>query len=175
MSSLITNYAVDCTKDSIGGISKMRIANKCDLDPVTPYTVVNGIITGINMLAGKQFYSFNLIKNTSHIAQALTASEVNGTVFYAQSGTLILNKLRATTSALVDNLARNLLVMIVEDKNGEVVLLGKDNGLDVSGGTITTGTASGDRNGYELQFKGEEKYVSHIDPTIIAGLLIPKV
>ena len=175
MSSLITNYIADCAKDSIGGISKMRIASKCDLDPVTPYTVVNGVVTGINMLVGKQFYSFNLIKNTSTVSQAITASEVNGTVFYAQTGTLILNKLRAATSNLVDALARNLLVMIVEDKNGEVILLGKDNGLDVSGGGVHVGTASGDRNGYEIQFKGEEKYISHVDPTIIAGLLIPKV
>ena len=36
-------------------------------------------------------------------------------------------------------------------------MMGLENGADVSGGTIVTGTAMGDLSGYTLTFSGQEK------------------
>jgi hypothetical protein len=171
MSCAITeDYVIDCNKDSVGGLSKMRVASRND---IVSYTETAGKITAITMKTGSRFYDVQLVKSTSTYSNTLTANPQAGTFFYAQSATLILNKIKAATTAFVESLAKSSLVMIVLDKNGEVVLLGRENGLDLNGGTAGAGTASGDRNGYELQFAGEEIKLSHVDPTIIDDLLLP--
>jgi hypothetical protein len=45
---------------------------------------------------------------------------------------------------------------IVLDNNDRYWLLGAANGLEVSAGTAGTGTAFGDRSGYELTLSGME-------------------
>ena len=44
----------------------------------------------------------------------------------------------------------------VEDYNGNVFMMGLENGADVSGGTVVSGTAMGDMSGYTLTFSGQE-------------------
>ena len=46
--------------------------------------------------------------------------------------------------------------IIVQDYNGNYMVVGLENGADVSGGTIVTGTAMGDMSGYTLVFSGME-------------------
>ncbi|MEO6721435.1 MAG: hypothetical protein ABIN67_13790 [Ferruginibacter sp.] len=171
MSCAITaGYVIDCNKDSLGGLSKVRIAAKKDIVSIAETA---GVISAVVMQTGTQFYDFALVKSTSSFSNAITSNPTNGSMFYAQSATLIFNKLKSATSALVDSLCRASLVLIVEDRNGEIIMLGRENGMDVSGGTIGSGTAGGDRSGYELQLTGEESKTSHVDPTIMAALLLP--
>lgn len=170
MPSAITGgYVADCNKNNVGGLKVVKIASKCDIETITE---LNGVITAIDMVTGSKFYEFQLVKSTSNFSLAPTSNAQNGTAFYAEALSLVFNKMKSTTSALVDSLVKSSIVAIVEDKNGEAFLLGRTLGLDLSGGTIGSGTASGDRNGYELQFSGEEAKISHVDPTIIAGLLV---
>jgi len=166
-------YTIDCNKDSLGGLARVRLIAKNNIES---YTVgVDGIITGIKIKTGKMFYDFALVKSTSNFVNTYTSNPANGTFFYAQALTLVFNKIKAATSKTVHALATSSVVAIVEDRNGEVILLGKENGLDVSGGTMASGTAGADRNGYDLQFTGEEKDCSHVDPTIVATLLVAAV
>jgi hypothetical protein len=166
----IEDYEIDCNKDSLGGLEVIYIAIRGDIEG---YTETAGAISAVNMKTGKKFFKFDLVKSTSNFTNTLTANAQTGTFFYAQAATLVMNKLKAATSALVDGLAQNSLVMITKDRNGEFIMLGRENGLDVSGGTAGSGTASGDRSGYEIQFTGEEKKMSHVSPAIIDDLLIP--
>jgi hypothetical protein len=169
MPSAITGgYVADCSKDNIGGLKVVKIASKCDIKSITK---ANGVVTAIQMNSGTKFYEFQLVKQTSNFVITPTVNAQNGTAFYAEALTIVFNKLKSATSTLVDGLVKGSIVAIVEDRNGEAFLLGRSLGMDLSGGTIGSGTASGDRNGYELQFHGEESEISHIDPTIIPALL----
>jgi hypothetical protein len=104
--------------------------------------------------------------------ETVTASIQNGTIFYAQELTIVLNKLQANTRNEILLLAKNNLVAIVEDKNGKYWYLGQDGGLDITGGTAGSGTAAGDRSGYELTFSGQEKELSpEVLDSIIGGLI----
>jgi hypothetical protein len=47
--------------------------------------------------------------------------------------------------------------VLVVDHNDNVFLMGKDNGADVTAGTVSTGNALGDFNGYNLTFTSMEK------------------
>lgn len=165
--SLSQNYVLDC-KDSLGGIKAAWFIGHAD---VTAVTEASGVVSAITKAAGKVFYKYQLVRNTSSLTENVTASVENGTVFYAQELTIILNKMQANTRNEILLLAKNNLMAVVEDANGKYWLLGKGNGLDLSGGNSGSGTAQGDRNGYTLTFSGGEKELApEVSSTIIAGL-----
>jgi len=75
--------------------------------------------------------SSQLVKQTSSLTENITASVENGTVFYAQELSIILNKLQASTRNEILLLAKNNLLAVVQDGNDKYWLLGKVNGADL--------------------------------------------
>ena len=139
---------------------------------VTGITAAAGIVTAITKAAGKKFYKYDLAKETSAFTETFTSSVQNGTFFYAQELSVVLNKLQTNVRNEILLLAQNNLLAIAEDKNGAYWLLGRLNGLDVTGGTAESGTASGDRSGYTITFTGQEKELAiAVNSGIIAALL----
>ena len=166
--ALTQDYVLDC-KDSLGGLKSVLFI---EAGNVTDTTEVAGVITVITKAAGKTFFKYDLVKETSSFTETVTASIQNGTIFYAQELSIILNKLQANTRNEILLLAQNSLVAIAEDKNGKYWMLGKLGGLDITGGTAASGVATGDRSGYELTFSGQEKALApEVLSSIIAGLL----
>jgi hypothetical protein len=151
--ALTQNYTLDC-KDSIGGLKEVYFAA---VEDVASWTGTNGTYTGVTMDSGKYFWKYDLVKESSNFAEAVNTNVQNGTVFYAQTLEIILNKLQVNTRNEILLLAKNNLVAIVKDNNGAQWILGFSNGLDITGGGSATGTAFGDRNGYTLTFTGNEK------------------
>lgn len=165
--ALTQGYTLDC-KDSLGGIKAAWFIAHQD---VTAVTEASGVVTAITKAAGKVFYKYQLVRNTSSLTENITASVENGTVFYAQELSIILNKLQANTRNEILLLAKNNLMVVVEDANGKYWLLGKTNGVDLTGGNSATGTAQGDRSGYTLTFTGGEKELApEVNSSVISGL-----
>lgn len=163
---LTQGYTLDC-KDSLGGIKAVFLIAHAD---VTAITQASGIVSAIT--ANDVFYKYELVKNTGAMTETITASVENGSVFYAQELSIVLNKLQANTRNEILLLAKNTLMIIAQDANDKYWLLGKTQGMDLTGGTATTGTAQGDRNGYTLTFTGGEKELApEVNSGIIAGLL----
>ncbi|CAB5223161.1 hypothetical protein UFOVP384_1 [uncultured Caudovirales phage] len=166
--ALTQGYTLDC-KDSLGGLKSVLFIES---ENVSVATESAGVVTDISLAVGKYFYKYELVKETSMFMETVTASVQNGTIFYAQELTIVLNKLQANTRNEILLLAKNNLVAIVEDKNGKYWYLGQDGGLDITGGTAGSGTAAGDRNGYELTFSGQEKELApEVSSSIIGGLI----
>lgn len=165
--ALTQGYTLDC-KDSLGGIKAMWVINHANVSSVTE---ASGIVSAITKAAGKVFYKYELVKNTGSLTETITTSVENGTVFYAQELSIVLNKLQANTRNEILLLAQSTLMVVVQDANDKYWLLGRYTGLDVTGGTSATGTAQGDRNGYTLTFTGGEKQLApEVNSGIIAGL-----
>jgi hypothetical protein len=165
--ALTQGYTLDC-KDSLGGIKAMWVINHAN---VTAVTEASGIVSAITKAASKVFYKYELVKNTGSLTETITTSVENGTVFYAQELSIVLNKLQANTRNEILLLAQSTLMVVVQDANDKYWLLGRFTGLDVTGGTSATGTAQGDRNGYTLTFTGGEKQLApEVNSGIIAGL-----
>jgi hypothetical protein len=166
--ALTQGYTLDC-KDSLGGLKSVLFIES---ENVSVATEAAGVVTDISLAVGKYFYKYELVKETSMFMETVTASVQNGTIFYAQELTIVLNKLQANTRNEILLLAKNNLVAIVEDKNGKYWYLGQDGGLDITGGTAGSGTAAGDRSGYELTFSGQEKELApEVLDSIIGGLI----
>ena len=165
--ALTQGYTLDC-KESIGGVKAVWFIPFSD---VTTITEASGVVTTITKSAGKVFYKYQLVKQTSSLTENITASVENGTVFYAQELTIVLNKMQANTRNEILLLAKNNLMAVIQDANDKYWLAGRVNGLDLTGGGSASGTAQGDRNGYTLTFSGGEKELApEVTSGIIAGL-----
>ena len=167
--NLTQNYVLDC-KESLGGLKAVYFIESGNVEGYTSDSFQ--VVTGITLASGKYFYKYDLVKETSSFTETVTASVQNGTVFYAQELTIVLNKLQANTRNEILLLAKNTLVAIAEDRNGAYWLLGKDNGMDITGGTAASGVAAGDRSGYELTFSAQEAALApEVSSSIIASLI----
>lgn len=149
--ALTQGFVLDC-KESVGGIKSVRFV---EFDNVASIAYAAGVAT-LTMVASKKFWEYAQVRETSSFTETITANVQNGTIFYSQELSVILNKLAAATRNEILLLAKNRLMAIVEDMNGNYWLLGAKNGLDITGGNSATGTASGDRNGYTLTFQAME-------------------
>jgi len=165
--ALTQGYALDC-KDSLGGITEVYFMAFQD---VASYTVSGGVVTALTKDSGKRFYKYELVKGTSSFVENINASVENGTIFYQQELTIILNKLQANTRNEILLLAQNLLVAVAKDNNNKYWYLGLTKGLDITGGSAQSGAALGDRSGYSLTFTGQEADLSPEVASNIASAL----
>ena len=142
-------------KDSVGGLKNCYFVNFGAITGVTyngTNTDVIDEVTGTSLNA----YKYEL-KGTNVLEQPITSSRENGTTFFEQSLKLQLKKLTPKDHKELKLLTYARPYVIVEDHNGNLFLCGLENGMEVTGGTITTGTAMGDLSGYTLELKGMEK------------------
>ncbi len=165
--ALTQGYSLDC-KDSLGGITEVYFMAFQD---VASYTVSGGVVTALTKDSGKRFYKYELVKGTSSFVENINASVENGTIFYQQELTIILNKLQANTRNEILLLAQNLLVAVAKDNNNKYWYLGLTKGLDITGGSAQSGAALGDRSGYSLTFTGQEADLSPEVASNIASAL----
>jgi hypothetical protein len=129
------------------------------------------VVSGITTTGSTKFYKYELPKQTSQFTETVNPSTENGTIFYQQDLQVILNKMNANLRNELRLLGQNRLMAIVTDRNDTYWLLGSRNGLELSAGTSQTGTAMGDRNGYDVTFTAlEEVPMLSVDSTIIAAL-----
>jgi hypothetical protein len=126
------------------------------------------------MADGKQFYKYAGVKNSIAYTDAFTKNE-NGSNSYVPTVLINLRGLRKEVRSELQTLTRLNVMVIVKTRAGQYVLLGRGEGLEVTAFTAQSGQAQGDLNGYQgLQFIGTENEMGHfVDPSIIAGLLVP--
>jgi hypothetical protein len=143
--------------DGIGGIKSIWVlgASGATAPSVSGLTVVTSGITAIS--GAGVWYNFELKRNTSSLAQNTTKNFENGTIFWEQVLTAVLFKYDQDKRNQLLVLGQNDKIQIVAvDQNDVAYYLGQVNGMYLSGGSAATGTAFGDRNGFELIFTGQE-------------------
>lgn len=165
--ALTSNYVIDC-KDSLGGLTEVYFM---EFGNLTSYTEASGVITALVKAAGKKFYKYELVKGTSMLMENINASVENGTIFYQQELTVVLNKLQVATRNEILLLAKNRLVAVAKDNNGKYWILGITKALDISAGSGASGTAEGDRSGYTLTFTGKEAALAQEVSSGVAAVL----
>jgi hypothetical protein len=157
MSCFITSGSVFGCSDGIGGIKKIYVVGGATGE-VTGYTYnAEGAITGATSATGTTLYGFDLKRNTSSLAQNVQKNFENGTIFFEQVLTAILFRYDQEKRNQLKVLSQNDQIQIIAiDQNNTYYLLGQVHGMYLSGGAATSGTAYGDRNGFELIFTGQE-------------------
>ena len=154
---ITSGFTLDCN-DSNGGIEKIFIAN----GPVESITEAAGTISAITVggsaLTPSDFFAFEVPRQTSSFTETINVSNENGTVFYDQALTMVLNKMEAAKRDQILLLSQNNeMVVVFKDNNSKYFSVGIQRGAYMTAGTSVSGTAYGDRNGYELTFSGMEE------------------
>ena len=142
--------------------------------PVENYsgaTVVANEITAITV-SGETFH-YKLKSNLSSFTAPIQRSEENGTLWYEQSLSVVLNSDNKELRSALHLLAQNELCAMVEKADGVYVMLGYEEGLKVADANeYTSGVAKSDRNGHLIVLNGQENNeVRDVDATV-AGTLI---
>jgi len=143
----------------IGGVDIVYLSNS-DLITAVGVTGAGTSSEAINSITGSTaspFYKFQQIQETSSFTATPNANIQNGSLFYETLLTLVFTDYNPTLRYVIKTLAENNLVAVVKLKTGQYVYLGISGGLDVNAGEGGSGTASGDRNGASLTFRGVEQ------------------
>ena len=151
--------------DGIGGIKSIYVLGMTGSTGASVSAVSvtgsTGPITGITGTGG--WYQFQLKRNTSSLAQNTTKNFENGTIYWEQVLTAVLFKYDQDKRNQLLLLGQNDQTQIIaQDQNDVFYYLGQVNGMYLSGGSAGTGTAYGDRNGFELIFTGQEPQPANV-------------
>ena len=151
-------------KAGFGGI---KAAYFFDLDALGALTYTDGVITAI--VGTPTVYEYD-VKNTSSLETAINSSRETGTTFYEQTLSLTLTYLDAPTQEQIKLIAWGRPSVAVEDYYGNMFIAGLDNGMEMTGGTIGTGTQPGDLSGFTMTLVGQEvDPATFITPALITG------
>jgi hypothetical protein len=159
----IAGRALPCS-DSLGGIKNVWLA------PYAAGTYTAASSGGVGHAVATTYKNYVPQRNSSSMTQTITASRENGTVFYSQVVTLVMSKLTAAELTDLQQLIAGRVHCIVEDMNGNKMVLGLAHGVEAQGGSIATGTAGGDLNGISLELIAEENLPAQFYETADDGV-----
>ena len=162
---LTRGRALDCNRIS-GGIKAVYFAVLDQITSITydttvaPNTVreIDDIDMGSNSL-----YRYTLPIGVSSLTDTIVGSRENGTIYYTPTINVIYNKLSRADQAEISLLGATKTVIFAElnqtfgaSGHNVITAMGMVNGMELNAGTMDTGAAWGDRNGYSLTFDGME-------------------
>ena len=114
-------------------------------------------------MGSNSVYRYILPLGTSSLTDTIVGSRENGTIYYTPTINIIYNRLSRADQAEIKLLGATKTIIFAElnqtlASNGHnvIVALGDVNGMELNAGTMDSGAAWGDRNGYTLTFDGME-------------------
>lgn len=138
-------------KDAVGGIRKIHFVDYGDLGSITL-----GTSDEVTDMDGTFTYHTYDVKGNSSLETNINSSLENGTTFFEQVVNVTLHKLTKEDNKELKLMAYGRPHIFIETFDGSLLLVGREHGGEVTGGTAVTGTAMGDMNGYTLTFTANE-------------------
>ena len=172
-STIIKGISEVCGRN-IGGIKEVWIGQYGTLtftyeylqdltDPDNPVDILDAdgnkipvSISGATLAAGADtFQKFNFVKNTASATSTLNVSD-NGANYFENAVNMYFKKQDADKRLSVQSLVEGETSALVLDKNGYYWFFGREDYLTVSEGTVETGAAPSDNNGYNITLSVSE-------------------
>ena len=122
-----------------------------DGNPIKSSISAAALETGAQVMA-----TFAFRKNTASATNTLTVND-NGTNFFSNAINCYFPKQDTVKRLSIMSLVQGETCALVEDKNGNWWLYGHDEYLSVSEGTVETGAAPTDSNGYNITLSVDER------------------
>ena len=158
--ALTKGRGLDCNRIS-GGVKKIFFS-VYDEDVSYTYDATHPLEIDAIDWDGSTIYEYVMPLGVASITDTITGSRENGTIFYTPSVNIILNRLTKEDQNQIKLLGATKVRIFAQLNqqltNGHDVFiaLGLANGMEMNAGTMDTGAAWGDRNGYTLTFDGME-------------------
>jgi hypothetical protein len=158
--ALTRGRGLDCNRIS-GGVKKIFFS-VYDSDVSYTYDGSNPLEIDAIDWDGSTIYEYVMPLGVASVTDSITGSRENGTIFYTPQVNIILNRLTKEDQNEIKLLGKSKVRIFAQLNqqlaNGHDVFiaLGMANGMELSTGTMDSGAAFGDRNGYTLTFDGLE-------------------
>lgn len=167
MACLMTTGRKLACKDAVGGIKAIFFADYGTLGAATIGST--GYVTAF---AGTAYtlYQYD-VKSASGLEQTINSSDDNGTTFFEQTLTCVLTKLDPLTQVELQKVIATRPHVFILDNNGNYLSVGMTRGTNTTG-SISTGVALGDLNGYTLTITAQEPMMAQF---VTANLVTSKI
>ena len=158
--ALTRGRGLDCNRIS-GGVKKIFFS-VYDEDVSYTYDGTHPLEIDAIDWDGSTIYEYVMPLGVASVTDTITGSRENGTIFYTPTVNIILNRLTKEDQNEIKLLGKSKVRIFAQLNqqlsNGHDVFiaLGMANGMELSSGTMDSGAAWGDRNGYTLTFDGME-------------------
>ena len=172
-STIIKGISEVCGRN-IGGLKEVWIGQYGTLtftyeylqdltDPDNPVDILDAdgnkipiSISGATLAAGADtFQKFNFVKNTASATNTLNVSD-NGANYFDNAVNMYFKRQDGDKRLSVQSLVEGETSALVLDKNGNYWFYGLEDYLNVSEGTVETGAAPSDNNGYNITLSVSE-------------------
>lgn len=166
----LTLGRVEPCKDSVGGIAAVYFINFGAMSDVQ-YNVTNTDVIdsiGNTTVPDVNTYKYE-VKGASSFTQNIQSDRATGTTAFEQVLELTLKKLSIADHKELKLLSYARPHVLVEDYNGNIFVAGLEHGMDVTGGTIVTGSAMNELSGYTLTLTGMERVPANFLGNTIAA------
>jgi len=120
-----------------------------------------GEVTDIEM-GSNVLYRYTMPLGVASITDTIVGSRENGTIYYTPTAQVLFNRISKEDQNQIKLLGATKVVVFAQLNqqlaNGHdiIVAMGVVNGMELNAGTIDSGAAWGDKNGYTLTFDGME-------------------
>ena len=124
--------------------------------------VTAGEVTDIEMVAAAELYRYTMPLGVASITDTIVGSRENGTIYYTPTAQVLFNRISKEDQNQIKLLGATKLVVFAQLNQQTtlgtdiIVAMGVVNGMELNAGTIDSGAAWGDKNGYTLTFDGME-------------------
>jgi len=149
MACNLTKGRLELCKDAVGGIKAIFFMNAGD---GTIVESSDDIITDLGVVT---VYKYDT-KDISNFEETINSSRETGTTFWEQVINMTVKKLDSVTRKELKLMAYGNPYVFVQDNNNNVIMFGRNHGMEVTGGTVTSGTAMGDLSGFTMVLTGRE-------------------
>ena len=158
--NLTKRRGLDCNRIS-GGVKKIFFSV---FDPNVSYTYDATHPLEIDAIDWNSTTIFEYVMplGVASVTDTIVGSRENGTIYYTPTVNIILNRLTKEDQNEIKLLGQTKVRIFAQLNqqlaNGHDVFiaLGMANGMELNAGTIDSGAAFGDRNGYTMTFDGME-------------------
>jgi hypothetical protein len=167
---LTSGYNDRLCAEGKGGIKSITLIPLANIDTKT---VADCEVTALDFVASSYSYHYKIQSNLSSYTCNPQRSQENGTTWYNQDLTVILNSDTKELRCEIDLILKNECAIMVEKAIGTFVLLGADEGLRLADGSESgSGTTKEDRNGHSLAFTGQENLpLPDVEATLAATII----
>jgi len=162
--ALTKGRELDCSRIS-GGVRYLYFGVYDQfLTPIETAGIIQatGSVSDIQMEDASVIYRYAMPLGAASVSETITGSTENGTIFYTPTVNVVMNKLTAIDQNEIKLLGQTKVVIFAQlnetlaNDHNTIICLGASNGMSLNAGSMDTGAAFGDRNGYTLTFDGLE-------------------
>tara|TARA_R110000751_G_scaffold6413_2_gene27367 strand:+ start:168 stop:755 length:588 start_codon:yes stop_codon:yes gene_type:complete len=121
-------------------------------------------VTDIEMTAATGLYRYSMPLGVASVTDTIVGSRENGTIYYTPTAQVLFNRLTKEDQNEIKLLGATKVVIfaqlnqqLLSNGHDVIICLGRVNGMELNAGTMDTGAAWGDKNGYTLTFDGIEQ------------------